>query len=178
MEIATLARLHPGRLDVGLGHGVQSWMGQVGSRVASPMTLLREQLSALTALLDGNTVDVAGRYVSLAEVKLDWPPSEPPRILVGATGPKTLALSGQSSAGTILTSETSPEQLEQARTHIAGGPDHDIIVYVDCLQDADGGRVHLQPWVDAGATTIVLQPPADRTDLTSVFRRAVEFGSH
>src|SRR3954447_4906719 len=28
MELAALAILHPGRLDVGLGHGVESWMRQ------------------------------------------------------------------------------------------------------------------------------------------------------
>src|SRR4051794_23084025 len=33
MEIATLARLFPGRLTVALGHGVQDWMAQVGAAV-------------------------------------------------------------------------------------------------------------------------------------------------
>ena len=36
MEIATLARLFPGRLTAGVGHGVLDWMGQVGARVESP----------------------------------------------------------------------------------------------------------------------------------------------
>ena len=30
MELATLQRMFPGRLRVGVGHGVQDWMGQVG----------------------------------------------------------------------------------------------------------------------------------------------------
>ena len=47
MEIATLARLFPGRLTVGVGHGVLDWMSQVGGRVESPMTLLREYTAAL-----------------------------------------------------------------------------------------------------------------------------------
>src|ERR1700722_6350086 len=42
MEIATLARLFPGRFVPAVGHGVQDWMGQVGARAASPMGLLRE----------------------------------------------------------------------------------------------------------------------------------------
>ena len=42
MELATLHRLFPGRPVVGVGHGVQSWMGQVGARVESPLTLLQE----------------------------------------------------------------------------------------------------------------------------------------
>ena len=41
MEIATLARLFPDRFVVTLGHGVLDWMGQVGARADSPMTLLQ-----------------------------------------------------------------------------------------------------------------------------------------
>jgi alkanesulfonate monooxygenase SsuD/methylene tetrahydromethanopterin reductase-like flavin-dependent oxidoreductase (luciferase family) len=46
MEIATVAGLFPGRFLPGLGHGVLEWMGQVGARVPSPMTLLREHATA------------------------------------------------------------------------------------------------------------------------------------
>lgn len=35
MELATLSRAFPGRLRIGLGHGVQDWMEQVGARVAA-----------------------------------------------------------------------------------------------------------------------------------------------
>jgi alkanesulfonate monooxygenase SsuD/methylene tetrahydromethanopterin reductase-like flavin-dependent oxidoreductase (luciferase family) len=38
METAMLHRLFPGRVTVGVGHGVQDWMGQVGARVESPLT--------------------------------------------------------------------------------------------------------------------------------------------
>ena len=37
MEIATLANLAPGRLIAGIGHGVQSWMAQMGARPESPL---------------------------------------------------------------------------------------------------------------------------------------------
>jgi alkanesulfonate monooxygenase SsuD/methylene tetrahydromethanopterin reductase-like flavin-dependent oxidoreductase (luciferase family) len=53
METATLHRLFPGRVRIGVGHGVQDWMGQVGARVESPVTLLREYVVALKALLAG-----------------------------------------------------------------------------------------------------------------------------
>ena len=75
METATLRRLFPGRFAVGLGHGVQGWMGQVGARAESPVTLLREHLNAMRALLRGERVSVAGRYVNLDAVALDWPPA-------------------------------------------------------------------------------------------------------
>ncbi|CCQ15079.1 Luciferase-like monooxygenase [Rhodococcus sp. AW25M09] len=172
MEIATVARIHPGRLRVGLGHGVQSWMDQIGGRVHSPLTLLSEQMAALTSLLAGETVTVHGRYVSLDDVRLNWPPQQPPPLLVGATGPKTLALSGRSSVGTILTSETSPDQLRTAVEHIGGGPDHDVVVYVSCLSDSDAAPSTVQRWIDAGATTIVLEPSPDRSDLAGLFDAA------
>jgi alkanesulfonate monooxygenase SsuD/methylene tetrahydromethanopterin reductase-like flavin-dependent oxidoreductase (luciferase family) len=42
MEPATLHRLFPQRVILGVGHGIQEWMAQAGARVDSPMTLLRE----------------------------------------------------------------------------------------------------------------------------------------
>ncbi|MEU3471373.1 LLM class flavin-dependent oxidoreductase [Rhodococcus sp. NPDC006774] len=172
MEIAAAARVHPGRLRVGLGHGVQSWMGQIGARVQSPLTLLDEQMAALTALLAGESVTVQGRYVSLDNVQLNWPPTQAFPLLVGATGPKTLALSGRTSAGTILTSETSPDQVRTAIEQIDGGPGHEIVVYVAVASDSDADPGNLQRWIDAGATTVVLEPAADRLDLSTLFAQA------
>ena len=84
MELATLERLFPGRVMPGVGHDVRDWMGQVGARAESPMTLLREYATALRALLHGEQVTTSGRYVRLDGVALDWPPSPPPPLLVGA----------------------------------------------------------------------------------------------
>lgn len=102
MEIATLARLFPGRFLPAVGHGVQSWMGQTGAGVASPLTLLREQVEALQSLLHGEQVSRQGRYVTLAEVALDWPPQQVPPLLVGAQGPRTLALAGELGDGVVV----------------------------------------------------------------------------
>ena len=41
LEIAFLANLYPGRLMVGIGHGMADWMRQVGAHPSSPLTLLR-----------------------------------------------------------------------------------------------------------------------------------------
>ena len=65
MEIATLARAYPGRIRIGVGHGVQDWMAQIGEKVASPMTLLREYVTVLLALLRGERVTFVGRYIQL-----------------------------------------------------------------------------------------------------------------
>jgi alkanesulfonate monooxygenase SsuD/methylene tetrahydromethanopterin reductase-like flavin-dependent oxidoreductase (luciferase family) len=144
MELATLERLFPGRLRVAVGHGVQDWMAQVGARVDSPLTLLREYLDALRALLRGERVSVAGRYVRLDDVALDWPPAAAPAIFTGATGDRTLRLAGAAADGTVLTGGTTPAQVSRARRLIdegrseAGRTDpHRVAVYVHAATGAD-----------------------------------------
>lgn len=121
MEVATIERLFPGRLIPGFGHGVLEWMGQVGARVASPLTLMREHLPALRALLAGEEVTVNGRYVTLDRVQLDWPPAVAPAIYSAGEGPKTLALSGAYADGTILTGGYALTELKGQIAHVHGG---------------------------------------------------------
>ncbi len=121
MEIATLNRLFPDRAIVGVGHGVQDWMGQVGARVDSPVTLLREYVLALRALLRGESVTTTGRYVNLADVKLDWPPAAASPVLIGTGGPRSLRLCGEVADGTILTGGTTPDGVRAAVGHIEAG---------------------------------------------------------
>ncbi len=137
MEVATLERMFPGRFLPGIGHGVQPWMQQVGARAESPLTLLREQLVALRALLDGERVSTQGRYVQLDDVALDWPPQRRLPVLAGAQGPKTLELSGALADGTILPAGTTAAVLREAIRRLdigreqAGGTDHhDVTVFV------------------------------------------------
>jgi len=121
MEAAMLHRLFPGRVTIGVGHGVQSWMRQVGARPESPLTLLREYLGALRALLHGERVTVHGRYVRLDDVALGWPPPSAPAILAAATGARTLRLSGELADGTVLDSTVTLDGIRAARAAIDDG---------------------------------------------------------
>ncbi|ANJ09273.1 LLM class flavin-dependent oxidoreductase [Streptomyces parvulus] len=121
MEAAGLHRMFPGRPVLGVGHGVQDWMGQVGARAESPVTLLREYVLALRALLDGQRVTTDGRYVRLHDVALDWPPAGPVEVFAGATGPRSLRLTGEVADGTVLTASTPPDGVRRARHLIDEG---------------------------------------------------------
>lgn len=121
MEVATLARVFPGRLVAGVGHGVQEWMGQAGVRVASPLTLLREHATALRSLLAGEEVTTAGRYVTLDAVRLDWPPAEPVPLWLGGVGPRSLALAGELGDGLILANALTPDDVRAAATAARAG---------------------------------------------------------
>ncbi|MER7005129.1 LLM class flavin-dependent oxidoreductase [Dactylosporangium sp. NPDC000555] len=147
MEIATLLRMFPGRAVIAAGHGVQDWMGQVGARAASPLTLLREYTEALRALLRGERLSTQGRYVRLDDVALDWPPPGAAPILLGATGDKTLRLSGEVSDGTVLTGGTDPATVRRARGLIdqgrsaAGRTDaHPVVVYLHAATGPDAAE--------------------------------------
>lgn len=121
MEWATVARLHPGRLVGGIGHGVPGWMRQLGESVSSPLTLLRETIESTREILAGGRVTYEGRYVDLVDVELVFPPKEPIPIVAGVTGPKSLRLSGEVADGTVVAEGFGPDQLVRARTLVDEG---------------------------------------------------------
>jgi alkanesulfonate monooxygenase SsuD/methylene tetrahydromethanopterin reductase-like flavin-dependent oxidoreductase (luciferase family) len=180
MEVATLHRLAPGRIRVGVGHGVLDWMAQVGERVASPMTLLSEYVTSLRRLLGGERVSVDGRYVRLDGVALDWPPTGLVAVLVGAIGPRTMHLAGEFGDGVVLTGGTSPDQVRDAVGQVEAGraaaartDPAEIVVYLPAATAANRGEglgvvgnasvvgEAVRRLAEAGAGTVVLIPTAD-----------------
>lgn len=171
MEIATLARLFPGRFVPGLGHGVLDWMGQVGSRVQSPMTLLREYTVAVRGLLHGDTVDVDGRYVHLDDVALDWPPRQVPPLLLGARGPRTLRLAGEVADGVILDSGVTSEMVRAARPEIDAGivasgrtDPFRVVAFVEVGTSAEQVVDGAAAYGEAGADVVVFQASSEEPD--------------
>jgi 5,10-methylenetetrahydromethanopterin reductase len=108
MEIATLAQLHPGRVTVGIGHGMPGWLRSVGAWPASPLTLLSEYADALRTLLRGEPGPARGRYVDVEGLVLDELPDSFPPIILGVRGPKSLALAGAHADGIILAEPAMP----------------------------------------------------------------------
>ena len=191
MEIATLRRIYGERALIGVGHGVQEWMAQVGARPESPLTLLREYVVALRALLHGQEVTVSGRYVNLDRVQLAWPPDPVPEILLGAEGPKSKTLSGEVGDGTILVGGTTPDGIRQSRNRSRRRPAPRRRVRAHrvrsgcCSASCGPGLVHAETglagtardvaegaraWIDAGADSVVLQPLEDDRDTPAFVR--------
>ena len=199
MEIATLARLFPGRFVPAAGHGVLSWMEQVGARAASPLTLLREWVTTVRALLHGETVTVSGQYVILDQVALDWPPQTVPPLLVGARGPRTVALAGAHADGLVLDAGITPDGVRRAIETAAAPRPHDVVVYLICAPGDGRDRVTaelpvssgplparaavgtpaevaevIRSFALAGATTVILQPTADDPDMEATLHLAAQ----
>ncbi len=141
MEAATLAQLFPGRVSVGVGHGMPAWMRSVGAWPSSPLALLGEHVSALRALLRGERVASGpdARSVHLADVALDPAavPAVVPDVLLGVRGPRSLALSGQVADGTILAEPSTPEYVRTALGQIAAPGRHRLVTYNVAAVDDD-----------------------------------------
>src|SRR5262245_35765871 len=152
MEIATLARLHPGRFVAGLGHGVPAWMDQIGALPEKPVRALEETTRAVRRLLAGERVDTAGDYVNLTEVQLEQPPGVVPPVVLGVRRPFGLRASGRSADGTILAEPAPPAYIRWAREQVDEGRDaagrsdpHRVTVFVKGRVDPD--RRHARDWV-------------------------------
>ena len=181
MEVAALARMFPGRFVPAAGHGVLAWMDQVGAGVRSPMTLLLEWVTAVRSLLNGETVTVSGQYVRLDDVALDWPPQAVPPLLIGARGPRTIALAGEIADGLVLDAGITPDGVRRAVAMAAAARPHEVVVYLLCAAGpaecaavgsaADVAHI-IGTYARAGATTVVLQPTADDPDVTETIKLA------
>jgi 5,10-methylenetetrahydromethanopterin reductase len=176
MEVATLARLFPGRLVVGVGHGVQDWMGQAGVRAGSPMTLLREYVTALSALLRGERVTTRGQYVQLDDVALDFPPLIVPPLLIGGIRPRTVALAGELADGLIMPGGLSPDdvrtaagQFGQARRERPADSRGrgDVVVFVAAPAKSPPAEIAAtaNEYGAAGATHVAVLPAEDDADV-------------
>ncbi|MFI5792312.1 LLM class flavin-dependent oxidoreductase [Streptomyces sp. NPDC051677] len=132
MELATLARVFPGRLVAGIGHGVREWMVSVGVAPRSPLALLEETITSVRALLRGERVEVDGREVRLDGVQLVHPPAQAPPVVAGVVRPRSLELSGRVADGTLIAEGHGPSDLENIRALTAkggAGTDHTLTVF-------------------------------------------------
>ncbi len=139
MNVAVLARTYPGRYIPAFGHGVGSWMRDVGAMPQSQLAALEDVTVVNKRLLNGERFDYDGKYIQLKDVHLVHPPAEVPPIYLGVTGPNSLALSGRVADGTIIPEFCGVEYIEWAKAQIDAEP-HSIILYLLCVVDDDAEK--------------------------------------
>lgn len=98
-------------LGIGSGDTAVYLIGKRAARLAE----MREYLTVLRRLLDGEPVEFEG-----AMLRSNWRKRDLP-IYVAADGPKMLAMAGELADGVILGAGATPEVLDWARGCIAGG---------------------------------------------------------
>lgn len=155
MEIATLGRMHPGRFEATLGHGVASWMDQIGALPAQRLRALEETATAIRALLAGETVTMEGAHVSLSGVALEHAPRPSPPVLVGTTGPKGLVAAGRCADGVLLPEGCGPAFVHWAIDQMSAAAAPRCVVYSWFSIDEDAARARhrvmpaIEQWLDS-----------------------------
>jgi len=149
MEVATLARIHPGRLRVGLGHGLDTWMRQIGARPRDRLVALTEAIDAMSRLLRGEIVTRHGAFVSMNGVQLANPPNAVPPVLIGTTGERALRLAGEIGDGFLLPEGSGPPALRWA-TEVARKPEVAVVyAWLSVDDDRDRAADALSAEIDA-----------------------------
>ncbi|MGE5275194.1 MAG: LLM class flavin-dependent oxidoreductase [Verrucomicrobiota bacterium] len=103
LQAASLNELSDGRLLLGLGlqarNYVEGWHDRTYER---PIRAMREYVTILRRILDGEPVSFEGEIFSVRDFQLQLPPPErPPRIYLAAIGPQMVRLAGELADGAI-----------------------------------------------------------------------------
>ena len=109
---STLDDLAPGRIVLGIGAWWDPLAAKVGITRSRPLTVMREIVTVVRALLANETVTFDGAYVHLDGVELDYVyqerrPKDVP-IYIGATGLQMMELTGEIADGAVLNYLVSP----------------------------------------------------------------------
>ena len=109
---STLDDLAPGRVVLGIGAWWDPLAAKVGIDRKRPLTVMREIVTVVRALLNNETVTFDGSYVHLDGVELDYVyqerrPKDVP-IYIGATGLQMMELTGEIADGVVLNYLVSP----------------------------------------------------------------------
>src|SRR5687768_2462015 len=148
MEIAGVVRLHPGRFATAFGHGVESWMRQIGARPPNRLVALEETVDAVRRLLAGETLAVEGRHVRLDDVRLAHVPGEAPPVLIGTTGPRALEIAGRVADGFLLPEGSGPAAVRWAR-EVCGGGKAAVYAWLSVDDDRDAAAEALRPGLES-----------------------------
>ena len=149
MSAGTLADMSGGRFILGIGSG-SAYRADArrafGLKPVPVLTLMREYLESIKALLGGEVVDYDGQAVTLKKARLGMRPPRTP-IYLGALGPKMLQLGGELADGVCL-NWCSPAQVMESRQRITEGAQRagrdpaqvDVVEYIRVAVDDDRDR--------------------------------------
>jgi len=145
MEIATLARIHPGRFTATFGHGVRSWMDQVGALPGKRLGALSETVEVVRALVAGKPVTLDGAYLTMRDVELELPPSVVPDVLIGSTGPRGIALAREIADGLLLPEGSGPDFVRWAGAGGGEAPKRVVYAWLALEEDRSEALALLAP---------------------------------
>lgn len=121
----TLDDLAPGRVICGLGAWWDPLAANVGIQRRKPLKAMRETVELLRRLLNMENVTFEGEFHQVKGIELDVvhgrrEPRDVP-IMIGATGPKMMELTGEIAEGAVLNYCVPPEYNDEAMKQLEAG---------------------------------------------------------
>ncbi len=121
----TLDDLAPGRIICGMGAWWDPLAKNVGIERSKPLTAMRETVEVLRRLLNMERVTYHGEFHHVDGIELDVVHGrrEPRnvRIMIGATGPKMMEMTGEIADGAVMNYCVPPEYNDMALEMLASG---------------------------------------------------------
>ena len=121
----TLDDLAPGRIICGIGAWWDPLAANVGISRKKPLKAMRETIEVLRRLLNMETVTYDGEFHQVSGIELDVVHGrrEPRdvKLMIGATGPKMMEMTGEIADGAVLNYCVPPEYNHQAMDRLAAG---------------------------------------------------------
>ena len=148
MAIATLDEISAGRAVLGLGAGV-SGFAELGIQPRRPPRAIREAISLIRALLQGEQVDFTGEVISFRNGPLSFAPLRPEiPIYVASNGPLGQRVAGAVADGVIMEACGSVPEALACRAEVergkasAGRKSHTVRIAarLNACIASDGGR--------------------------------------
>jgi 5,10-methylenetetrahydromethanopterin reductase len=118
--VVSLNELAPGRVVLGIGAGDKTTLASVGAEMRKPLTAVKEAVSIIRKMTNGENVVFKGEVFRIAGAKFLFKPKGKIPIYVGAQGPKMLALAGKIGDG-VLINACHPKDVEYAVNCIKEG---------------------------------------------------------
>ena len=143
MEIGALDELSGGRASISIGSGIASQVARLGHSGEKPLGALRDTLTILRGLIQGQTVDHSGMF-SAHKVKLDYKARPDIPIYLAGRGDLSIRLCGSHADGLVISnmcsagfSARAAQILFESWAASGRSGDPDIIQYVPCAVDED-----------------------------------------
>lgn len=121
MEISSIARMFPGRFRPGIALGHPPAIRMLDLYPRSPLRAVRECLTVVRALLNGDEVDYVGDTFSARGVHLAHPVPGGLDLYQGGMAPRMLQLAGEIADGAIVPLMASPSYVTWVREQLAIG---------------------------------------------------------
>jgi 5,10-methylenetetrahydromethanopterin reductase len=109
MEIGALDEVSNGRTSISIGAGIVSATAKMNLNAEKPVPALRDTLTIVRGLLQGNEIDYSGAVYSAKKIKLDYRPRPRIPIYLAGRGNLTVKLAGESADGLVISNMCSAD---------------------------------------------------------------------